>query len=125
MDTTIAYKLFSCRDDGTLGPLFINSSLVVPVGTWLPAECHPTKGFAVREGWHAALSPYAPHLKVNPKGKLPRVWTQVELKGPQYYDRPESQGGTWVLGTALKVLCVLTETQVNDVLEARENKYAL
>ena len=105
----LAYKLFESRRDGTLGPLFINRSLVIPEdGTWLPAECHPTKGFAVREGWHAALKPHAPHLKLNPKGKRPRVWAQVALENPVCYDRPESQGGTWVLGTRLKVIKRIT-----------------
>jgi hypothetical protein len=31
------YKLFHKRRNGTLGPLFINRSLIVPVGKWMDA----------------------------------------------------------------------------------------
>lgn len=96
------YKLFRLRKDGTLGPLFINARLRVPVGKWLTAEDHPTKGFAHRPGWHAALAPVAPHLST--KG---RVWCEVELTSTRLYDRPESQGGTWVLAKRLKVVKML------------------
>lgn len=73
----IGYKLFRQRRDGTLGPLFINRSQVVPVGEWLCAEAHPTKGFAFRPGWHATLVPVAPHLRQGGD----RVWAKVELDG--------------------------------------------
>jgi hypothetical protein len=98
----LGYKLFRQRKDGTLGPLFINARLRVPVGEWLEAEDHPTKGFAHRPGWHATLKQEAPHL--SEKG---RVWCRVALEGCKLYDRPESQGGTWVLAERLKVLEVL------------------
>jgi hypothetical protein len=94
------YKLFRKRRDGTLGPLFINARLRVPVGQWLEAEDHPTRGFAHRPGWHATLEPRAPHLKLSED----RVWCHVELEDTVLYDRPESQGGTWVLAGRLKVL---------------------
>lgn len=100
----IGFKLFRQRKDGTLGPLFINARLRVPIGQWLDAETHPTKGFAVRHGWHAALRPVAPHL--SEKG---RVWCRVALEGAKLYKRPESQGGTWVIAERLKVLDVLTK----------------
>jgi hypothetical protein len=70
-----AFKLFRQRKDGSLGPLFINRNLVVPIGQWLPAEDHPTKGFAHRPGWHVSREPNAPHL--SSEG---RVWMQVEIK---------------------------------------------
>lgn len=98
----IGYKLFRLRKDGTLGPLFINARLRVPVGEWLEAEDHPTKGFAHRPGWHAAAKPVAPHL--SEKG---RVWCRVELEGVRKYPRPESQGGEWLLADRLRVLEVL------------------
>lgn len=103
MQTTVGYKLFRQRRDGTLGPLFINKRQVVPVGEWLDAEAHPTKGFAVRPGWHACLQPVAPHLREGGD----RVWAKVELSDFRLYDRPESQGGTWVLANRLRVLEVL------------------
>ncbi len=98
----IGYKLFRMRKDGTLGPLFINARLRVPVGEWLEAEDHPTKGYAHRPGWHAAATPNAPHL--SEKG---RVWCKVELEGVRRYPRPESQGGEWLLADRLRVLEVL------------------
>ena len=105
MTVTYGYKLFRQRKDGTLGPLFINARLRVPVGTWLQAECVPTKGFAVREGWHCCKAPIAPHLK-DGEGSG-RVWCAVALQGAIEYDRPESQGGTWLLADKLKVLHVV------------------
>lgn len=93
------YKLFRLRKDGTIGPLFINRRLVIPFGEWLPAESHPTKGYAYRPGWHATLTPTAPHL--SEKG---RVWCRVALDSVTEYNRPESQGGTWLLANNMMVL---------------------
>lgn len=62
-NTTIGYKLFRRRRNGTLGPLFINRRQVIPVGEWLDAEAHATRGYAYRPGWHATLRPAAPHLR--------------------------------------------------------------
>ena len=94
-----AYKLIRLRKDGTLGPLFINRKQVIPIGEWLAAEDHKTKGFAHRVGWHCTLKPIAPHLST--KG---RVWCEVMVKSIVKYNRPESQGGTWVLAQQMKVL---------------------
>ena len=98
----MAYKLFRKRKDGSLGPLFINARLRVPVGQWLAAEAHPTKGFALRPGWHCTVVPVAPHLST--KG---RVWCRVQVEGVKTYNRPESQGGTWLLADRLMVLEVI------------------
>lgn len=105
MSTVIGYKLFKVRKNGTLGPLFINARQVIPVGEWLEAEAHPTKGFAFRPGWHATFTPNAPHLRTTGPD---RVWCRVELEGTRTYDRPESQGGSWVLADRLRVLEVIT-----------------
>lgn len=98
----IAYKLFKQRKNGTIGPLFINRRLVVPVGEWLDAEEHPTKGYAFRPGWHAAEKPVAPHL--SSKG---RVWAKVELSGATQLRRPASQGTTWWIAQRMRVLEVM------------------
>ena len=45
-----AYKLLRMKKDGKLYPLFINKTIATPIGEWMEAECHPTKGFAVRQG---------------------------------------------------------------------------
>lgn len=98
------WKLFKMRADGTLGPLFINARLRVPLGEWMDAEDHPTKGFAHRPGWHATYEPVAPHLSLNPKSGPRRVWCRVLMSGCKRFNRPQSQGGTWVLAERLKVV---------------------
>lgn len=103
----IAYKLIRQMKDGQLSPLFINKKSRIPVGEWLEAEHHPTKGFAERQGWHCTLKPIAPHLVETPKKGTPRVWVKVEIEDFEYYNRPESQGGTWVLAQRMKVLEIL------------------
>lgn len=45
-----AFKLLKLRRNGTLCPLFINRKQVISIGKWLPAEDHPTKGYAHRPG---------------------------------------------------------------------------
>ena len=88
------------RKDGSLGPLFINRKLRVPLNIWMPAEDWPTRNFAHRPGWHVTLNPVAPHLST--KG---RVWVQVEVRkeGLQELHRPKGQGGPWLLAKWMKV----------------------
>lgn len=95
----LAYKLLRLRKDGSLGPLFINSKQRIPFGEWLPAECHPTRGFAVRPGWHVSPKPEAPHL-----GTKNRVWCEVEIMGHELLKRPECQGGIWYIAKWMQVL---------------------
>jgi hypothetical protein len=101
-----AYKLFRKRQDGSLGPLFINRPQRVPIGKWLPAEDHPTKGYAHRPGWHACTTPIAPHLS-----EEGRVWCEVEVQNIETFIRPEHQGGTWLLAQRMKVIRELTQIQ--------------
>jgi hypothetical protein len=68
----------SVRRDGTLGSLFINRRQVIPVGVWLEAEDHKTKGFAHRPGWHTTPTTDT-HLALSAKGHKRRVWAQVEI----------------------------------------------
>jgi hypothetical protein len=109
------YKLFKQRKDGSIGPLFINSRLRVPMGEWMEAEDHPTKGFAHRPGWHCTYKPHAPHLAMNPKAGPKRVWAECEARETTTYARPESQGGSWVLAQELKVLRVLESHEVEAI----------
>lgn len=95
----IAFKLFTLRKDGTIGPLFINRKQVVGLGQWYEAESHPTKGFAYRKGWHCTVAPFAPHLS-----KKQRIWGRVEIEDVQEYKCPQSQGGKWLLAQRMKVL---------------------
>lgn len=99
-----AYKLLRLAKDGTLHPLFINRKQETKIGEWMKAECHPTKGFAVRQGWHCCFKPIAPHLKTKLKSGEVRVWCEVEVEDWESYDRPESQGGSWILAQRMRVV---------------------
>jgi len=98
----IAYKLVRKMKDGSLAPLFINKKQRFIIGEWMKAENHPTRGFKERMGWHCTLNPVAPHLS-----EKNRVWIKVKIRDFEYYDRPESQGGTWVLAQQMKVIELL------------------
>lgn len=98
----IAYKLFRRRNDGSLGPLFINRRQHIPIGRTLRAECHPTRGFAVRPGWHCCAEKKAPHLST--KG---RVWCEVDINGFTEHMRPISQGGLWYTAKSMRIIRIL------------------
>lgn len=95
----ISYKLLRKRRDGTLGPLFINRKQVIPIGKWLKAENHPTKGYAVRPGWHTTSLPKAPHLSMKN-----RIWMKVEIDDYRKIVRPKNQGGVWWLSNYMRIL---------------------
>jgi len=108
----IAYKLVRQMADGTLSPLFINQRLRLNHDEWMEAECIPTKGFAVRPGWHCTCLPKAPHLT-----EKKRVWIEVVIKEVQEYKRPLNQGGMWYLAQRMKVKRILTPEMVQDILK--------
>ena len=95
----VVYKLLKVRKDGSIGPLFINRRQRIPIGEWLEAENHPTKGYAERPGWHTTNSPNAPHLSM--KG---RTWFEVEIDDYYEFPRPGNQGGMWYIANKMKVL---------------------
>ena len=97
-----AFKLVRMRKNGSLGPLFINRRQVIPINRWLHAECHPTKGFALRPGWHCCAQAHAPHLTM--KG---RVWCKVLIDDYVEHQRPKAQGGLWYLANRMKVLDIV------------------
>ena len=94
-----AYKLFRIRKDGTLGPLFINCTQRIPIGEQLRAEIHPTKGYALRPGWHVCSKPVAPHLS-----KKGRKWFVVDIEDYTAHQRPKRQGGLWYTAQKMTVL---------------------
>ncbi len=94
-----AYKLLRQRRNGSLAPLFIHARSTVPLGCWLRAEDHPTRGYAHRPGWHAAPAPIAPHLST--RG---RVWCKVRVRGWVKIRRPKAQGSAWYLAEEMKVI---------------------
>ena len=98
-DRRIAYKLFRVRQDGSLGPLFINQRQRIVPGVWYDAEDHPTKGYAHRPGWHAGGAPQAPHLS-----ERGRVWFKVEVEDWYAFPRPQHQGTEWIIAKRMRVL---------------------
>lgn len=102
----IAYKLLRIKNN-SLYPLFINRSVATPIGIWLDAECHPTNGFAVRQGWHCCFKMIAPHLKKELASGEKRVWVECEVDDWRTYNRPESQGGAWILAQRMRILRVV------------------
>lgn len=99
----IAYKLLRIRKDGSLGPLFINRKLRIPLKQTLKAEAHRTKGYKFRPGWHCTEAPIAPHLSTKN-----RVWAKVEIEDYVPLVRPKVQGGTWYLAERMRVTEVLS-----------------
>ena len=113
---TIGYKLFRVRKDGTLGPLFIDRTLVYKDNVWMKARAVPTKGFAFRPGFHATHAPDAPHLKTEG-----REWRKVLLCEAVPHLRPASQGGLWYTAQHMKVLPKEDLiVKVNDRLQGRD-----
>lgn len=112
----VAYKLMRLLKDGTVHPLFINKREATQFGVPLKAECHPTKGFAVRQGWHCCFKPNAPHLKENLANGERRVWVEVLVRNYSTYNRPESQGGKWILAQEMVAVKILCENEVNQIL---------
>ena len=102
----IAYKLVRLNNDGKLYPLFINKKEPFLINEWMNSKCCPTKGFAIRKGFHCCLKKYAPHLKMNLMNGQKRVWVKVEVIDCIKYSRPESQGGTWLLADKMKIICI-------------------
>ena len=77
----------------------INKRQVIPIGEWLQAEAHLTKGFAFRPGWHTTAKPEAPHLSM--RG---RVWMKVEIEEYTELNRPGAQGGLWYLANRMRIV---------------------
>jgi len=107
-DAIKAYKLMRLGKDGNVYPLFIDKKTPTRFGEWLDAECHPTKGFAVRQGWHCCFTPYAPHLKEKLASGEQRVWVEVLVSDYTTYNRPESQGGSWILANKMYPIRVIS-----------------
>jgi hypothetical protein len=105
----IAYKLLRNRKDGSIGPLFINQKQRIPIGKWMIAEDHPTKGYAHRMGWHCTVKPVAPHLSM--KG---RTWYEVVIENYIECMRPVHQGGLWFLAQKMKLVRELTSEEVKN-----------
>lgn len=95
----IVYKLFRKKKNGDITSLFINKSVSLPINEWMTAKRIPTKGFAIRPGWHTMEKMKAPHLS-----KKNRVWYKVEIENFDEIIRPESQGGKWFLAKNMRIV---------------------
>lgn len=92
------FKLFEMDTDNNLYPLFIDKKTTYPIGEWIQAENHPTKGFATRPGLHVGQICSAPWLmsadgtyKSQRSKKWKRVWCEVEYNATiDYTDVVES-----------------------------------
>lgn len=113
-----AYKLLRKLHDVQLYPLFIHKTYPTQFGVWMPAECYPTKGFAIRKGWHCCFAPLAPHLSIKLANGEQRVWVECEVDDWATYNRPESQGGAWILAQRMKVVRELTMEEVRQILKS-------
>ena len=148
MENNYGYKLFE-RDkrDGKIYPLFIGKNEPTKMGVWIKAEHIPTKGFAVRSGWHIGANlPSAPHLigadgtYKSKRGKnFERVWAIVEYNNTHdyttlaqtqpkkcfveipkdgFYNFKEANGAHWIITSDIKVVKVLTESERCDILKS-------
>lgn len=46
-----------------------------------------------------------------------RVWVECEVEDWTSYDRPESQGGSWILAQKMKIVRELTDNEVKQILK--------
>lgn len=110
-----AYKLVREKKDGKLYPLFIDKTRPYILGEKREAEYIPTKGFAPRFGFHCCFKPYAPHLKTTLANGEKRVWIECNVNNYETYDRPESQGGEWILAKELTAIKKLSFEEVYNM----------
>ena len=113
----IAYKLVRKASDNKLYPLFIDRKREYKFCEQRQAEFIPTKGFAPRIGFHCCFTPYAPHLKTHLKSGEDRVWVECEIEDFKTYERPESQGGKWILANHIVVNRELSFEEVDKILK--------
>lgn len=118
------YKLVKLKKDGNCYPLFIDKDKPFLFGQWMHCEFHPTKGFAPRSvsdeedlgGWHCCYQPVAPHLSEQLANGEQRVWIECESKGiSKRYNRPESQGGAWLLVEWLYPIRIIPYDEVREL----------
>lgn len=115
-----AYKLVRQLKDGNLYPLFIDKRTPIEFGVWKQAECFPTKGFAVRKGYHTTVRPLAPHLAMELANGEKRVWVECEVEDYTFFERPKKQGGTWCLAQRIKFNKIISAQEVEDILSGKE-----
>lgn len=63
MKTNKGFKCFEMDTNGNLYALFIDKNTIMPVGEWIKAGIHETKGFSCRPGLHIGEIPDCPWIK--------------------------------------------------------------
>lgn len=147
MKVNTGYKLFEMDECGNLYALFIDKNTIMPIGEWLLAGNFPTKGFALRPGFHIGEIPAAPWLmsangtyKSQRRKNWKRVWAEVEyvadidytlavqtLPGkcmkhtlPHhgfYQFRETGVNRVWIIASQMRITRVLTEQERMEVLK--------
>jgi hypothetical protein len=62
------------------------------------------------------LNHLPPHLSIRLANGEQRVWVECEVEDWTSYNRPESQGGSWILAQKMKIIKELTEMEVYEIL---------
>ena len=147
MEIRKGFKLFEQDEFGNLYALFIDKNTIMPIGEWLKAGSYPTKGFAVRSGYHIGQIPSAPWLmsangiyKSQRRKNWNRVWAEVEYvadndytdfvktlpgksmkeKLPEngfYFFRECGVNRIWIICDKMKINRVLTEKERQKILK--------
>lgn len=146
MNIKTGYKLFEMDEHGNLYALFIDKNTIMPINEWLKAGKFPTKGFALRPGYHIGEIPAAPWLmsangtyKSQRRKNWKRVWAEVEyvadidytlavqtLPGkcmkhtlPHhgfYQFRETGVNRVWIIADRMRIVRVLSEEERMEVL---------
>lgn len=142
------YKLFEMDTSRNLYPLFIDKKTVYPIGVWIQAENHPTKGFAKRPGLHCGEICSAPWLmsfdgtyKSQRSKHWKRVWCEVKCNTTIDYTSTVSQlpkkcfvdhlpdngfykfretgcNRIWIITDKIKITKILSEEERQQILHA-------
>lgn len=142
------YKLFEMDTNGNLYPLFIDKKTAYPIGQWIHAENHPTKGFAKRPGLHVGEICSAPWLmsadgtyKSQRSKYWRRVWCEVECNtnidytdvveklpkkcfvdrvptGGYYRFREAGCNRIWIITDKIRIVKVLSENERQEILDS-------
>lgn len=64
----------------------------------------------------------APHLSIKLANGEQRVWVECEVEDYATYNRPESQGGTWILAQKMKVVRELSMNEVQQILKSARQR---
>lgn len=51
-----------------------------------------------------------------------RVWVECEVEAWESYDRPESQGGSWILAQQMKIVREITLDEVDAIMRNVKNQ---